>query len=129
MEVAWDVCNFRETCSPLTAARGRANVKVVYATPRLVLWKSSNEFPRLKKMDLHASVGEVMQVLLMTDLLNIPLCPSALIGGMWYKIMTFRHSVTHRGVEISSNIPIIKLKGLVVLLWISCLSTLRVVRV
>lgn len=70
-----------------------------------------------------------MQVPLMTDLLNIPLCPSALIGGMRYKIMTFRRSVTHRGVEISSNIPIIKLKGLVVLLWVSCLSTLRVVRV
>lgn len=52
MEVAWDVCNFRETCSPLTAARGRANVKVVYATPRLVLWKSSNEFPRFKKNGL-----------------------------------------------------------------------------
>lgn len=84
-------------------------------------------FPVLKKMDLHASVGEVMQVPLMTDLLNIPLCPSALIGGMRYKIMTFRRSVTHRGVEISSNIPIIKLKGLVVLLWISCLSTFECV--
>lgn len=48
MEVAWNVCNFRETCFPLTAACGRANVKVVYATPRLILWKSSNEFPCLK---------------------------------------------------------------------------------